>query len=150
MSFASMGFSIASSLALSREQQRLEELKQDFDEEIENYKQLTIDLMSSKDNLQKVTMTTESKLKASARVDKLLSKIQNAITEASKIRDTWIGISDEVTEMRNEAVAGKQYLGNDPNKKIKFEYVFNYLNATTTDWKSIQGLALIISNTFNP
>ena len=67
-----------------------------FDEEIENYKQLTIDLMSSKDNLQKVTMTTESKLKASARVDKLLSKIQNAITEASKIRDTWIGISDEV------------------------------------------------------
>ena len=52
--------------------------------------------------------------------------------------------------MRNEAVAGKQYLANDPDKKIKFEYVFNYLNATITDWKSIQGLAIDISNTFNP
>merc|ERR1711962_1160849 len=90
MSFASMGFSIASSLALSAEQNRLEQLKKDFDAAIEKYKQLTIELVSSKDNLQKVTMTTESKCKASARLENLISKINNAISEATKIRDTWI------------------------------------------------------------
>merc|ERR1711976_579257 len=144
-----MGFSIASSLALSAEQNRLEQLKKDFDAAIEKYKKLTIELVSSKDNLQKVTMTTESKCKASARLENLLSKINNAISEATKIRDTWINIHDEVNDMRNEAEAGKNYLTDDSEKKIKFEYVFRYLNATTTDWKAIQGLALTITNTFN-
>ena len=51
--------------------------------------------------------------------------------------------------MKNEAEAGTQYMNNDDRKKVKFEYVFKYLKATTTDWEQIQGLALHISNIFN-
>merc|ERR1712156_311068 len=148
MSFASMGFSIASSLALSAEQERLEQLKGKFDDAMADYKRLATELMKGNENLHKVTMTTLSKSTASARLEILLGKINNAISEATRIRDTWININDEVNNMRIEAESGKDLLTKD-EKKIKFEYVFNYLNATTTDWKAIQGLALTITNTFN-
>ena len=110
--------------------------------------QLTMDLGEKKMFFKEVIMTTETKMEASKKLEVLIRKITNAITEARMISRVWTDIYQEVEDMRKTASAGKSYMS-DKEKKTKFEKIFEYLNGTVEDWKVIKKLALTITNTFN-